>query len=64
MLYPAYIHIGDEQHAYGVTFPDFPGCFSAADEWEDLPRMIQEAAEVYFEGGLMLCIGPYAGGRR
>jgi len=50
MLYPAYIHIGDDQHAHGVTIPDFPGCFSAADEWEELPRMIQEAAEVYFEG--------------
>jgi predicted RNase H-like HicB family nuclease len=44
------IHVGDDQHAHGVTIPDFPGCFSAADEWEDLPRMIQEAAEVYFEG--------------
>ncbi len=33
MLYPAYIHIGDDQHAHGVTIPDFPGCFSAADEW-------------------------------
>jgi len=50
MLYPAYIHVGDDQHAHGVTIPDFPGCFSAADQWEDLPRMIQEAAEVYFEG--------------
>ena len=50
MLYPAYVHLGDDKHAHGVTIPDFPGCFSAADEWEDLPHMIQEAAEVYFEG--------------
>jgi predicted RNase H-like HicB family nuclease len=50
MLYPAYVHIGDNQHAHGVTIPDFPGCYSAADEWEELPGMIQEAAEVYFEG--------------
>jgi len=50
MLYPAYVHVGDKKHAHGVTIPDFPGCFSAADEWDDLPRMIQEAAEVYFEG--------------
>lgn len=50
MLYPAYVHLGDENHAHGVTIPDFPGCYSAADEWEDLPHMIQEAAEVYFEG--------------
>jgi predicted RNase H-like HicB family nuclease len=50
MLYPAYVHIGDNQRAHGVTIPDFSGCFSAADKWEDLPHMIQEAAEVYFEG--------------
>ena len=50
MLYPVYVHPGDEDHAHGVTFPDFPGCFSAADDWADLPRMIQEAVEVYFEG--------------
>jgi len=35
MLYPVYVHLGDETHAHGVTIPDFPGCFSAAD---DLPR--------------------------
>lgn len=50
MLYPVYVHPGDENHAHGVTFPDFPGCFSAADDWADLPRLIQEAVEVYFEG--------------
>ena len=43
-------YAGDESHAHGVTFPDFPGCFSAADDWADLPRLIQEAVEVYFEG--------------
>ena len=50
MLYPVYVHPGDEHHAHGVTFPDFPGCFSAADDWADLPRLIQESVEVYFEG--------------
>jgi len=50
MLYPVYVHPGDADHAHGVTFPDFPGCFSAADDWVDLPRMIQEAVEVYFDG--------------
>lgn len=50
MLYPVYVHLGDADHAHGVTIPDFPGCFSAADDWQDLPRMIQEAVEVYFEG--------------
>jgi predicted RNase H-like HicB family nuclease len=49
MFYPVYVHLGDDEHAHGVTFPDFPGCFSAADTWDDLPRMMQEAVEVYFE---------------
>lgn len=50
MLYPVYIHVGDTEHAHGVTIPDFPGCFSAADDWQDLPRMIQEAIELWCEG--------------
>lgn len=50
MLYPVYIHLGDEKHAHGATIPDFPGCFSAADEWQDLPAMIQEAIELWCEG--------------
>ncbi|MFA7581072.1 type II toxin-antitoxin system HicB family antitoxin [Castellaniella sp.] len=40
----------DRGSAYGVTFPDFPGCFSAADDLADLPRLAQEAVEVNFEG--------------
>ena len=50
MLYPVYVHLGDDQHAHGATIPDFPGCFSAADNLESLPSAIQEAAELYFEG--------------
>jgi predicted RNase H-like HicB family nuclease len=49
MMYPVYVH-KDPETAYGVTFPDFPGCFSAADELEGLPRLAQEAVEVHFEG--------------
>ena len=49
MLYPVYVH-KDEGSAYGLTFPDFPGCFSAADELADLPSMAREAVEVYFDG--------------
>ena len=50
MLYPVYVHLGDKDHAHGVTIPDFPGCFSAADDWQDLPKMIQEAIELWCEG--------------
>ncbi|SHF47519.1 Predicted nuclease of the RNAse H fold, HicB family [Modicisalibacter ilicicola DSM 19980] len=59
MLYPAYVH-KDADSAYGVTFPDFPGCFSAADELADLPRMAQEAVEVYYDGEEMAIPAPSA----
>ncbi len=50
MLYPVYVHVGNESQAHGVTFPDFPGCFGAADEWADLPAAIQEAVQAHFHG--------------
>jgi len=50
MLYPVYVHPGDAAHSHGVEVPDFPGCFSAADDWQALPRMVQEAVEVWCQG--------------
>ena len=50
MLYPVYLHLGDATHAHGMTFPDFPGCFAAADSMDDLAKAAQEAVEVYCEG--------------
>ncbi len=50
MLYPVYVHPGDATHSHGVEVPDFPGCFSAADDLQDLPRMVQEAIEVWCAG--------------
>lgn len=48
MLYPLYVHHAAGT-AWGGTFPDFPGCFTAADTLADLPRCAQEAVEVFFE---------------
>ncbi len=50
MIYPAYVHLGDEKHAHGVTLPDFTGCFTAADEYSDIAASVQEAVELHFEG--------------
>jgi predicted RNase H-like HicB family nuclease len=36
----------DENSAYGMTFPDAPGCLSAADEIDDLFAMATEALEL------------------
>ncbi len=40
----------DAESAYGMTFPDAPGCFSAADEPDDLFAMASEALELWAEG--------------
>ena len=48
MKYLAIIH-KDEESSYGVTLPDFPGCFSAADNIDDIEKNIQEAIELYAE---------------
>lgn len=47
MLYPIYVH-KDSRSAYGASFPDFPGCFAAADELSGLPAAAQEAFEAHF----------------
>ncbi|MEP6867747.1 MAG: type II toxin-antitoxin system HicB family antitoxin [Novosphingobium sp.] len=39
----------DLDSAFGVSFPDLPGCFSAADEIEDVLPHACEALELWFE---------------
>ncbi|OJY68688.1 MAG: CopG family transcriptional regulator [Sphingobium sp. 66-54] len=39
----------DEDSAYGVSFPQLPGVFSAADADEDIAFNAGEALELYFE---------------
>ncbi len=39
----------DADSAWGVSFPDLPGCFAAADEQGDLLRAAVEALELWFE---------------
>lgn len=39
----------DEDSAFGVEFPDLPGCFSAADTLEEVPAKAREALSLWFE---------------
>lgn len=39
----------DADSAFGIEFPDLPGCFSAADEIEDVLPSACEALELWFE---------------
>ncbi len=49
MYYIALVH-KDADSAYGLSFPDLPGCFSAADDHDDIIANALEALELYGEG--------------
>ncbi len=46
--YHAVVH-KEEDSAFGVHFPDLPGCFSAADRIEDVIPNAIEALSLWFE---------------
>lgn len=39
----------DGDSAYGLTFPDLPGCFAGADTWNGIPAAAAEALDLWFE---------------
>jgi predicted RNase H-like HicB family nuclease len=47
--YIAVVH-KDPDSAYGISFPDLPGCFSAADDEADIIPNALEAVELFLEG--------------
>lgn len=47
-IFIALVH-KDEGGAWGVSFPDLPGCFSAADTLADVLPQAGEALELWFE---------------
>jgi predicted RNase H-like HicB family nuclease len=57
VLYPIYVH-KEADSAYGISFPDFPGCFAGADELHDIQRSAQEAVEAHFHGDESAIPGP------
>ncbi len=48
MYYVAVIDKGPGS-AYGVQFPEVPGCYSAADSFDDIVRNAVEALSLFFE---------------
>ena len=45
--------------AYGLSFPDYPGCFAAADSWDKIPGAATEALDLWFEGRVgVTCMDP------
>ena len=51
MRYVAFIH-KDPDSAYGVSFPDFPGCISAGDTMDEVISMGTEALAFHVRGML------------
>lgn len=51
--YFALVH-SEPKSAWGISFPDLPGCFSAADEEAELFAMAQEALALYVESAPQL----------
>lgn len=39
----------DADSAFGMWFPDMPGCFPAADDFDDLPRIAAETLRQHVE---------------
>ena len=39
----------DADSAWGMWFPDMPGCFPAADDFDDLPRVAAEVLRQHVE---------------
>ncbi|MDO5644020.1 MAG: type II toxin-antitoxin system HicB family antitoxin [Paracoccus sp. (in: a-proteobacteria)] len=48
IYFTAIVHKG-EGSAYGLTFPDLPGAFAAADDWNSIPAAAAEALDLWFE---------------
>jgi predicted RNase H-like HicB family nuclease len=49
MRYPIAIELGDANHAFGVVFPDLPGCFSAGDTLDIAIDNAHEAAQLWLD---------------
>lgn len=48
--YPAVFGRDDEIPAYGVMFPDLPGCVTQGDDLEDAMRMAREVLALHLFG--------------
>lgn len=52
MRYPVAIEPGTETTAFGVVFPDLPGCFSAGDTLEEALEAAEEAVSAWLDATL------------
>ncbi len=52
MRYPVAIEPGTDTTAFGVVFPDLPGCFSAGDTLDEAMQAAEEAVAAWLDATL------------
>ncbi len=52
MRYPVAIEPGTDTTAFGVVFPDLPGCFSAGDTLDEAMEAAEEAVAAWLDATL------------
>jgi predicted RNase H-like HicB family nuclease len=52
MRFPVAIEAGTETTAFGIVFPDLPGCFSAGDTLDEAMENAEEAAAGWIDATL------------
>ena len=50
MLFPVVVH-KDKKSCFGVTIPDFQGCFTSGNTLEEAIKNVQEAIECHLDEG-------------
>lgn len=50
MLFPVVVH-KENKSSFGVTVPDFPGCFTSGETFDEAIRSVQEAIECHLDEG-------------
>ena len=50
MFYIGLVHTDSAESGYSISFPDFPGCVTAGESFEELMAMSKEALGFHAEG--------------
>lgn len=50
MLFPVVVH-KEGKSSFGVTIPDFPGCFTAGETFDEAIKSVQKAIECHLDEG-------------
>lgn len=46
---PYQLIVTPDDEGYGVAISELPGCFTHAEKWEEIPKMVREAMELWIQ---------------